>query len=178
MLRRDNRAVYDTPQSIDQIVTALAEQPKAIASVTSDLSEPRLHAVPDRGEWSLNDVLAHLRACSDTWGRYIATILADDRPTIKAMNPTTWITHTDYRELEFAPSLRAFRRQRARLLTLLRSLPTSGWSRAAIVTGAGRPRDVTVIEYARRLANHERSHVKHIERLAGASRGARVRPRR
>jgi len=170
--------MYDTRRSIDQILAALAEQPKAIAELADGLSDRRLHAPPTGGEWAINDVLAHLRSCSDMWGGYIARIIAEDRPTIKAMNPTTWITHTDYPDLEFAPSLRAFRRQRARLLTLLRSLPQSHWSRAAIVTGAGSPRDVTVIEYARRLANHERSHVKHIARLAGGSPGARVKPRR
>ncbi|MDQ6858046.1 MAG: DinB family protein [Chloroflexota bacterium] len=164
-------------RSIDQILAALTEQPKAIAALTNDLSDRRLHASARRGEWSLNDVLAHLRSCSDMWGTYIATIVAEDRPRIKAMNPTTWITHTDYPDLEYGPSLRAFRRQRAGLLTLLRSLPKSDWSRMAIVTGAGTPRERTVLEYAQRLANHERSHVKHIARLTGASPVSAVRPR-
>jgi hypothetical protein len=158
--------VYDTGLTIDQILAALAEQPKTIAGLTKGLPRTRLHRAPSRGEWSLNDVLAHLRSCSDMWGMYIATIVAEDRPTIKAMNPTTWIKSTNYRELEFAPSLRAFTRQRATLLTLLRSLPRAGWSRSATVTGAGRPRERTVLEYARWLADHERSHVRHIRRLA------------
>ncbi len=111
------------------------------------------------------------------WGGYIAMIVAEDRPTINAMNPTTWIKSTNYRELEFGPSLRAFSRQRAGLLSLLRALPRSGWSRSATVTGAGRPLEKTVLDYAHRLANHERSHVKHIARLAGASPGSAVRPR-
>jgi len=64
-----------------------------------------------------------------------------------------------------APSLRAFMKQRAELLALLRPLPTKGWSRSATVTGAGTPRDRTVLEYARRLADHERIHVKQIARL-------------
>jgi hypothetical protein len=165
--------VSDTRWSIGQILTALAEQPTMIAESTSGLSERRLHASPKGGEWSPNDVLAHLRSCSDMWGKYIATIVAEDRPTIKAMNPRTWITHTNYLELEFAPSLRAFRRQRATLLTLLRSLPASDWSRAAIVTGGGTPRERTVLEYAQRLANHERSHVKQIGRIAHADGPAR-----
>jgi uncharacterized damage-inducible protein DinB len=152
---------------IDQILTLLADQPKAIATLTAGLPEGRLHRPPARGEWSVNDVLAHLRSCDDMWGKYIRTIVAEDRPTIRAMNPTTWIKHTNYPELEFAPSLRAFTKQRAKLLTLLRSLPKAGWARHATVTGAGRPRERTVLEYAHWLANHERSHVKHIARLVG-----------
>jgi hypothetical protein len=157
--------VYDTVRSIEQILTQLAEQPKAIGSLTAGLPRARLHRSPSRGEWSLNDELAHLRSCADMWGRYIATILAEDHPTIKAINPTTWIKSTDYPDLEFAASFRAFTKQRAGLLALLRPLAESGWSRRATVTGAGRPRDRTVLEYARWLANHERSHLKHIARV-------------
>jgi hypothetical protein len=161
--------VYDTPLTIDQILTRLTEQPKAIATLTAGLPRTRLHRAPSRGEWSLNDVLAHLRSCGDMWGRYIATIIAEDRPTIRAVNPTTWIKSTNYPELEFAPSFRAYAKQRAELLALLRPLPKAAWSRSATVTGAGRPRERTVLEYARRLATHERSHVNQIARSVHGS---------
>jgi len=161
--------VYDTRLTIDQVLTALTEQPKVIAALTADLPRARLHRSPSRGEWSLNDVLAHLRSCSDMWGKYIATILAEDHPTIRAMNPTTWIKSTTYLELEFASSFRAFAKQRAMLLTLLRPLPKAAWSRSATVTGGGAPRERTVLDYARWLANHERSHLKQLERLVSGS---------
>jgi DinB family protein len=159
--------VYDTPLTIDQVLSQLAQQPKEIAALTARLPRARLHGSPRRGEWSLNDELAHLRSCSDMWGLYMATIITDDRPTFRAMNPTTWIKSTNYPDLEFGPSLRAFTKQRAELLALLRPLPQAGWSRSATVTGAGRPRERTVLEYARWLANHERSHLKHIARVVG-----------
>jgi hypothetical protein len=161
--------VYDTPLTIDQVLIQLAEQPKEIAALTADLPRARLHRSPTRGEWSLNDVLAHLRSCADMWGKYMATIIADDRPTIRAMNPRTWIKHTNYPALEFAPSFRAYAKQRAELLALLRPLPKASWLRSAIVTGAGRPRERAVLEYAQWLANHERSHVKQIERTVNGS---------
>src|SRR6266566_3306998 len=104
--------VYDTELTIDQVLTALAEQPKEIAALTAGLARTRLHDPPSRGAWSLNEVLAHLRSCSDVWGKYIATIIAEDRPTIRATNPTTWIKSTNYPQLEFAPSLRAFTKKR------------------------------------------------------------------
>jgi uncharacterized damage-inducible protein DinB len=157
--------MYDTPRSIDQVLTQLAEQPKAIAALTAALPRRRLHERPSRGQWSLNDELAHLRACSDVWGKYIALILTEDHPTIRAMNPRRWIKSTDYPDLEFEMSFRAFRRQRAKLLALLRPLPTASWSRSATVTGAGRPLERTMGDYAKWLANHERSHLKHIERV-------------
>jgi hypothetical protein len=101
------------------------------------------------------------------WGKYIALIIAEDHPTIRVMNPRTWIKSTNYPDLEFAPSFRAFTKQRAALLVVLRPLPKASWSRTAMVTGAGRLRERTVMEYAQRLANHERSHLNHIRRVVG-----------
>lgn len=152
--------------TIDQVLTRLTEHPKSLDALTSELSRARLHHPLARGEWSMNDVLAHLRSCADVWGTNIATIIAEDRPAIRAVNPTTWIERTNYREMEFAPSLRAFARQRAELLASLRGLPRASWARSATVTGSGAPRERTVLDYARRLATHERTHLKHIARMA------------
>ena len=138
--------MYDRPLTIDQVLTELKEQPEAIAALTADLERARLHSAPSPGAWSVNDVLAHLRSCAAMWGKYIATIIAEDRPTIRITNPTTWIKSTNYPELEFAPSLRAFTKQRAELLALLRPFPKAGWSRRATVTGAGTPRERTVLD--------------------------------
>ncbi|OGN91594.1 MAG: hypothetical protein A2Y88_07075, partial [Chloroflexi bacterium RBG_13_48_10] len=120
---------------------------------------------PEPDEWSARDVLAHLRACSDMWGKYIVVILSEDRPTFKAVNPTTWIKKTDYRQQEFKPSLQAFTSQRAGLLAVLKPLAPEAWSRTAMVTGAGKPRERTVYTYAQWLANHEQSHYNQIEHI-------------
>ena len=171
--------MYDTPLAIEDILIRLREQPKVFAELTAGLPRARLHRSPSGGEWSINDVLAHLRSCADMWGRYIATIVAEDRLTIRAVNPTTWIKSTNYPDLDFAPSFRAFDKQRNGLLRLLRSLPNAGWSRSAVVTGAGRARERTVLDYARWLANHERTHLKQIERIVTVSSGTpRTRSRR
>jgi hypothetical protein len=108
--------VYDAPRTIAQILTMLAAAPARLADLTGGLPPAQLLAPPEPGEWSARDVLAHLRACAGMWGKYIAVILSEDRPTFKAVNPTTWIKRTDYREREFQPSLQAFTAQRAELL--------------------------------------------------------------
>ena len=143
----------------------LAQTPPRIAALTADLTPAQLRAAPDEGEWSANDVLAHLRACADMWGGCIATIIAEDRPTLRAVNPTTWIKQTDYLEQAFQPSLHAFTMQRTELLVLLEPLAPEGWSRAATVTVAGKAVERTVYFYAQWLARHERPHVKQIERI-------------
>jgi uncharacterized damage-inducible protein DinB len=162
--------VYDTPRTIEQILTMLAAAPSRLADLTEGLPPAQLLTPPEPGEWSARDVLAHLRACADMWGKYIVVILNEDHPTYKAVNPTTWIKKTDYLEQEFHPSLQAFTAQRAELLAVLKPLPPEAWSRTATVTGAGKPRERTVRTYAQWLANHERSHIKQIERIVNTLR--------
>jgi len=82
------------------------------------------------------------------------------------VNPRTWIKQTDYLDLEFQPSFRAFKKQRAALLTLLRSLRRKDWSRAATVTGAGAPLERSILFYADWVARHERPHVEQVEQIA------------
>src|SRR5712692_3511612 len=149
----------------EQVLTLLAETPPRIAALTAGLAPAQLHTTPNHDGWSANDVLAHLRACADVWGNCIMAIIAEDTPTLRAVNPLTWIKKTDYLELEFRPSLRSFATQRAGLLAVLEPLPRGGWSRTAMVTGAGKVLERTVLFYGRWLAGHERTHVKQIERI-------------
>jgi hypothetical protein len=154
--------------TIEQVLALLEETPARIAAVTSVLTEAQLHRSPERGEWSANEVLAHVRACADVRGEPIRTIVAQDHSTFRAVNPLTWIKKTDYLELEFRQSFKAFAKQRADLLALLKPLPRRGWSRGATVTGAGAPLERTVLFYAEWVARHERPHVKQIERIVSA----------
>jgi len=149
----------------EQVLTLLAETPQRIAVLTASLAPDQLRSKTNNDEWSANDVLAHLRACADVWGGCILAIVAEERPTLRAINPRIWIKQTDYLDLEFRSSLRAFSIQRADLLAVLEPLPPEGWVRAATVTGAGKVLERTVQFYARWLAGHERPHVKQVERI-------------
>ena len=150
---------------IEQVLTLLEETPRRIAALTAGLAPAQLHANPNRDEWSANDVLAHLRACADVWGNCMEAMIAEDAPTLRAINPGSWITRTDYLELEFRSSLRSFAKQRANLMAVLEPLPREGWSRTATVTGAGSVLERNVLFYGRWLAGHERTHVKQIARV-------------
>jgi hypothetical protein len=157
---------------IQFILTLLTETPMRITALTAGLTTFQLHAAPDPGEWSVNDILAHLRSCADVWGGCIERIIAEERPTLRAVNPRTWIKHTDYPEQEFQHSLLAFKAQRAGLLAVLEPLPVESWSRSATVTGAGNILERTVQFYAGWLARHERSHLKPVERIVNLMRSA------
>lgn len=155
----------DKGLTIEQTLTLLAEGPTRIAALTADLSPQQLRMAPVEDDWSVNDVLAHLRSCADVWGGCIAVILGENHPTIKAVNPRTWIKQTDYFDLEFRPSFEVFTAQRAALMTVLEPLLLESWARAATVKVAGKPLIRTVHTYAESIAIHERPHLKQIARI-------------
>lgn len=152
--------------TVEQILTILRETPQRIPALTADLTPAQLHAAPAQGEWSANDVLAHLRACADVWGNCMATIIAEDAPAYPAVSPRTYIKETDYPEQQFQPSLRAFTTQRAELVRVLERLGPEGWTRAATVSvPGGKVYEYSVHYYARRLALHEQGHLKQFEQI-------------
>ena len=157
--------------TVQQVLDQLRSTPLRLRELTTGVPPEILRTSPGPNEWSVNDVLAHLRACSDRWGEAATRIVEEDRPSIRGTNPVVWITKTDYPDLEFAPSLRAFVRQRKALLTVFDPLPTEGWQRTGTLVGAGKPVDLTAHTYAERLARHERAHVRQIARTLAALAG-------
>ena len=104
------------------------------------------------------------------WGKCILAMLAEDMPTLRAINPRTWIKRTDYLTIDFQQSLGSFTKQRAALLAALDPLPPEGWSRKARVLGAGKVLEKSVLDYAERLARHERAHLKQVETIVNTQR--------
>lgn len=156
-----------------EVLKLLAETVPRIEAAASELMPSQFATAPSPGEWSLNQMLAHLRSCADVWGGAILAIGVEGRPVLRAINPLTWIKSTDYLELPFSSSFRSFSEQRAELLHGLEQLSLDAWSRASTVTGAGKALERTPLFYGRWLAGHERSHWRQIERIADAlSRGA------
>ena len=153
---------------VDKVVALLTDQPPKIAAAVEGLPAAQLRTPAAPGEWSATEILAHLRSCEEVWGGCIRTILAEDRPTIRAVNPRTFMESTDYPTLDFAPSYAAFLKHRTALVKTLRSLSPADWERSALVVGAGKPLERTVLSYAKWLAEHERSHVKQLQRLRPA----------
>lgn len=148
----------------DHTLELLAAAPRRIAAATAGVPPALLKTPPAPGEWSVTQVLAHIRACVDVRGAALLRMLAEDHPTIRAMDPRSWMEQTDYPDLEFADSFAVFVREREALVALLGSLPPGGWERTGLVVGAGRPMEKTVHFYADWLAIHERPHLKQIER--------------
>ena len=143
-----------------------------LAELTGGLTPAQLRAAPAPDSWSVNDVLAHLRACHDVLGGNVLRILAEDHPAWKGMSPRAWMRKTDYPTWEFEPAFEVFARQRSELLAVLEPLPAEAWERTATVTGMVRDvHEYSARFYASWLASHERGHLRSLPRIIGAVAG-------
>ena len=163
-IRRPREELLD----IEGILRQLRVGPPQIEALTENLSPADLRRRLTPDEWSINDNLAHLRAASDVWGSYVARIVAEDHPSFTSVNPRARMRKTDYPELEFAPSFRAFTEQRAALLGILEPLGSEGWARTATVKVYGELFEYTVQYYGSKLARHEAVHIPQIESVVRA----------
>ncbi|MBK6422846.1 MAG: DinB family protein [Gemmatimonadetes bacterium] len=148
-------------------LTALAAMPRQIVRIARGCNDLQLHRNPAPGAWSARDILAHLRACAEVWGRSIDRMITEDQPTIRYISPRGWIKRTNYLEQSFRDSLRAFSEARVGFVDRLSSLEPAAWSRGATFSGARTGADATVLGYARRILDHEAVHLDQIRRTLG-----------
>lgn len=152
-----------TQEETKNILELLATTPSKIALMSEDIVSSNLYFRPDPKSWSANDVLAHLRACADVWGKSISEMIIKDKPQLRYISPRSWIRKTDYLKQDFQESLGAFTSQRRELLLILKDLEIKDWSRSATFTGTTKGREQTVFSYACRMAEHEHKHCVQID---------------
>lgn len=161
------RTARAAQSEIRVVLNALSETPKQIARIVRGCSNQQLHRRPDADAWSAQEIVAHLRACAEVWGRSIDRMLAEDHPTIRYVSPRGWIKKTNYLQISFGDTQRAFSQQRVVLVTTLSTLSASDWTRGATFTATTLGSKATVLSYATRIADHEVRHLAQLRRTVG-----------
>jgi hypothetical protein len=159
-MKTDSIELEITPTEIQKVIDLLAETLQRITTATAGLPNENMHIRPEPDEWSVNEVVAHLRCCVDVWGKTIDAMLAQDNPTLRHISPRGWIKKTNYLDLSFQDSFQLFATQRTALLDTLKNLPFEKWSRTATIK-----RPYTVFSQLRRMALHESEHCNQIEAI-------------
>ena len=88
-------------EDISRILELLSQGPLRLEKATRGVETARLHLRTDEEPWSVSDLLAHLRACSDCWGASIAAMMTQDNPTRRYVSPRSWMRKPKYAESEF-----------------------------------------------------------------------------
>ena len=149
---------------MSELLDLLATAPARIATATQAATDAEVNFRSAAEPWSVNDILAHLRACQDVRSKLVQEMLTRDHPTIRYVSPRTYIRKTNYPELPFRDSLGAFAADREAFVQSLRSLEPEHWQRGADLRGR---RFETVLNCAEYLVAHEAVHLEQIDALLG-----------
>lgn len=154
-----------TSDDIEQLLALLTVAPSRLDSMNQSIDDERLNFKPDETSWSANEILAHVRANAEVWGKSILAMIGQDHPTLRYVSPRSWMRKTNYHKQDFHESLHTFTQQRANLLKSLKALNQADWSRGATFTATTRGREATILSYVQRMTDHERQHVEQLEVL-------------
>ena len=153
--------------SIDLILALLEKTPATLKELTQSFDDAELRHRVEPNEWSLVEILAHLRASADARGdQRIERMLAQDEPTLHTVSPRNWSSAAEYAQLPYGDSWAAYSEQRERLLGYLRPLGADAWQRGAFLTGIRPVRRETVHSEADALVRHEVRHLQQLKRTA------------
>ena len=150
-----------TPAEITKYLALLEAFPRNVAAQTAGLSEAQLRWSPGKKDWSIVEVIAHLRACTEIWSFSIYAMLAEDKPIFPLLDERRWTKAARYATFEFQSAFQIFCLQRQELLAVLKQLDFETWARSANIEG----RNHTVFSQGRRMALHETEHLKQIQAL-------------
>lgn len=144
----------------------LREMPGKIAALTAGMSEARLRTPPEPNEWSLVEILAHLRSGADVWSYSIYAMLTLESPQLAHIHPREWAKLQRYEMLSFAENLQTFTLARANLLRVLERLAVAEWERTATFTG--KVNTTSIFGETYRMAMHEADHWQQFVKTAAA----------
>lgn len=150
-----------TPDEIEKQIDLLEITINRLNAYTKGLRNSQLATPPNAKSWSVVQVLAHLRGCTDLWTYSIYAMLAEKEPSLALLDERRWAKTTGYESLPFDKSFKAFSLQRSELLHVLQPLEQDSWMRLADIGG----RKHSVFSQVRRMAKHEAEHCAQIEAL-------------
>src|SRR5437899_6560941 len=130
------KTVADSSPGQDEIrrlLDLLRDAPLRIASATQGVDPARLRQRTTDEPWSINDVLAHIRAAADNRERYIDAMAAGRHATLSYRSARSELARTDYLDLSFLDNLGAFASKRAGLVKRLEALRMEDWSRGSTI---------------------------------------------
>lgn len=166
---------------IEARVSRLDQTPGELERAISGRTDDKLSARPDARNWAAKEIICHLRDVEELFQIRFHTIVALDEPRILVfgasasdlapwriggsighpLDPERWAEERQYLRNDAREALVAFRRRRAEVLALLRSLSPAEWQRGGIHLSRGR---LTLADWVARLAAHDDNHVAQLLR--------------
>ncbi len=114
---------------------------------------------PEPSEWSIKEVICHLRDVDRIFYERCQRILADDEPFLRSFNPDELAEETGYSRQIWDESVQEWHQNRQRNLDFFRSLSALQWLKGAFHQERGH---INVLDIAVSLVNQSDVHLEQI----------------
>jgi len=151
----DLKQKFDTPQAL---LPVLKSTPAALQTLAGNLTERQWAQRPEPKEWSMTEIICHLRDVDREVNiPRIEKLAAGDVPFLAGINTDSWIEERNYSAENGQKALAEYVEIRAQLIKLLESIPENGWQQRAIHAIFG---PTNLMELVSFITTHDRSHVQ------------------
>jgi len=151
-------------KSADSVETieALRVLPEQLREEVESLSEEQLRFRPGEGQWSLKEVIGHLRDFAEIDHDRLVRMISMENPLLPGHDQEALVRERKYQEADLRVvlgELASFREQTVHVLT---ELVDANWARQGRHEEVGR---FSIRQFVERLVRHEAMHLEHVRAL-------------
>jgi hypothetical protein len=147
-------------------IRVLASTPAKVNALVAPLTESQLRWRPAPGEWSIKEVLCHLRDTARLHGERMRRVATEENPPLPSWDEQAAARDLKYQDDVTEAILPAYVDLRAATVELLNGLGEDAWQRPGVHAESG---PLTLQSLLESSANHDREHLAQLRALkAGA----------
>jgi hypothetical protein len=136
-----------------------------VAVSTTGAAGAMLDFQPGENKWGVRTIVCHLADTEMVLGMRLRQIIAEDNPTLPAIDQDLWAERLDYSKRKLSQAIESFRRTRAENYELLKDLPEATFARTGQHSKRGA---ITLLDLLRIFAEHAEKHVQQIQAARAA----------
>ncbi|HZW03000.1 MAG TPA: DinB family protein, partial [Anaerolineaceae bacterium] len=147
-----------TCDSSDALLAVLQSTPAALDTFTHGLTEGQWRQAPKANEWSLTEIVCHLRDVDREVNLpRLIRVLSEEKAHLTGIDTDPWAKMRDYAAQDGPAALVEFSETRSKIIDLLDHLSPQEWEKGAQHTIFG---PTTLRELMSFIATHDRTHIQ------------------
>lgn len=150
------------PDNNKELLLRLQEVSQELMSEVAEIINDDADYTPVEGEWSVKEVMCHLRDAEHIFHQRIVQMLEEDEPFLRAFNPEELAQERDYKSENWQAVINDFKDIRSANITTLSNLQPVQWLKGAIHQERGH---VTIHDLTDGVVNHNANHLEQIRHV-------------
>jgi uncharacterized damage-inducible protein DinB len=120
------------PKNNQDLLLRLQEATKELTDELAAIPGDEAALVPVEGEWSVKEIVCHLRDAEKVWNDRLNRIVLEDEPFLQAFTPEELAAGQDYKDTKWEEARMAFETIRITNLDILQKLPQPDWLKGGV----------------------------------------------